>query len=184
MAPDPAYIPPAVPPEPVPTGKGSLNGAPGDEAELPGVSRPLWGPGPEPPQFTPLLVPGCPAKTTPAESSRQAPIVTHAMRCFITQLLVTTMLQAFDRKAPLVRNVGGIADVLAPRLLSMEPSRLRHASSVPPSMRYQSVSVGTARPTYLALSEVAAKAYEPNSGTVQSILNPTNYFLRSRANNL
>src|SRR6266403_2596516 len=71
----------------MPTGAGSLNGAPGDAAAWPGVMRPLDA-GPAPPQFTPAEVPGCPAaKTTLADgSSRQAPIVREANACFISAL--------------------------------------------------------------------------------------------------
>src|SRR5262249_4891806 len=89
--------PPATPPDPIPTGAGSLNGAPGDEAEWPGVGRP---PDPAPPQFTPAEVPGCfvvglwaglaggpaPHTTSADGSNRHAPIAREANTCFIVAL--------------------------------------------------------------------------------------------------
>src|SRR5258706_1574432 len=76
----------------MPTGAGSLNGAPGDAAAWPGVMRPLDA-GPAPPQFTPAEVPGCPAaKTTLADgSSSQAPIVREVNACFISALPFKTL---------------------------------------------------------------------------------------------
>ena len=92
--PDPAQFWPAVPPVgEVPTAAGSLNGAPGDAAALPGVIGAL-----AVPQLTPAEVPGCPAKTAPADgSNRQAPIAREAS---------TSAVEEDDRRTAAFLHVG------------------------------------------------------------------------------